>query len=505
MNSFFFPPGVAVSILLATTHLNAQAPPPPSRPPPPEGAPEPRELREMREQFTLRALAAGRTLAEQYAAALATLESQAAESSDYETALAAQQRRNYLAEHYANRDPDPASSILLKPGDAKTTGAVALDKSDNTLTNWRTVGSSATWDVFKIAPGTYTVSLTCGVADLPQAGGDLEFGEVTSLGGAELARLAVTLKSTGDWSTFETIELGEIKLARTSARFAIKASRLRGTAGLMHLKEIRLTPARLTAKPPDKELAQDLADEFERLSAAHQSKLRELEQPVLSAYLAKLASLGDELAARKDDDGAQAVLAEAKRAERSLRKPDKTVRTPHGSVSAEGLEEVHDAAFVEDPTNTGDRFLITARGEKLSVKLMSVTCPSPNPEDKALHDFHARYFGISREDSILIGRLARDFTTAYLKDKPLKLLTRWQKDKNGSVLAAVLPGEIGDLAGILVDNGLAAVLEPASKNAAQRQVEEDTHSVLKQRETDAKAKPAPPGAWSLAGEIKPAP
>lgn len=505
-----------LSLLVVTAGLVTpalpQAPGPPRPPPPRNRKPEPRELRETREQFTLRALAAGRMLADQYSNALAILETQASDSADYETALAALQRRQELAEYYSNRELDPTHSIVLKPADAKTIGAVALDKAENTLTNWRTAGSSAVWDIFKIIPGSYTVSITCGVAESragsPPAdatGGEIEFGEVTNLTGADTARLTLALKPTGGWTTFESFVLGDIKLARTSARFALKASRLRGTGGLMHLKEIRLSPARPTAEPPDEETAETVGAELEKSRAAHLAKLKELEQPVLNAHLARLGALRDELLARKDEDGAQAVAAEATRAQKLTEKPGRIAHAPHPSLLTEGLEEVHDAAFVEDPTNTGDRFLVTARGEKMSVKLMSVSCPSPNPEDKSAHDFHTRYFGITKEDTIMIGRQAQEFTTAYLKDKPLKLLTRWQKDKTGSVLAAVMPTEVGDLAGILVDNGLAAVLEPASRNPAQFRVEETTRSVLRQREAEAKAKPVPPGAWSLAAEIKPAP
>jgi len=507
------------SILLAAAVLIVPARA--QSPEPPRGKTDgPRELSDLREQFTLRALASGRMLADQYSNALASLETQAADSADYATALAAHQRRREIAEYYANRDVDAGHVIVLKPADAKTVGAVTLDKTDNTLTNWRTAGSSAVWDIFKVTPGTYTVSLTCGVADSApasaaailagggieaQTGGEIEFQEVTNLTGADTSGLTVALKSTGGWSSFETLVLGEIKLARTSARLAIRASRLRGTGGLMHLKEIRLTPARPTAEPPDKEAADALIAELEKVRASHRAKLQELEEPVLNAHLAKLAALGDELAAKNDEDGAQAVVEEAKRARKSIEKPDGTGHTPHAGVLAEGMEEVHDAAFVEDPTNTGDRFLITVRGEKVSVKLMFVSCPSPNPEDKQAQDFHSRYFGITKEDSILIGRLAQDFTTTYLKDKPLKLLTRWRKDGAGSVLAVVLPAETGDLAGILVDNGLAAVLEPASNNSSRSRTEENTRNVLKQREADAKAKPVPPGAWSLAAETKPAP
>ncbi len=509
MNSRFRLRSFAISIVLGLTSLigTAQA----QTPGPISASPEPDELRKMREQFALRALAAGRTLADQYANALASLEAQAIDSADYETAHAAQQRRQELADFYSNPELDPGLSIVLKPSDAKTIGAVTLDQTDNVLTNWRTAGSSALWDISKITPGNYEVSITCSVADSAQApaaaqtGGEIEFGEVTSLAGTEAAKLTLALKSTGSWSTFETFPLGDIKLGRTSARFAVRASRLRGAGGLMHLKEIRLSPARPTADPPDLDAAKVVKAKLEEVRAAHQSKLRELEQPVLDAHLAKLAALGISLASRRDEDGMQAVAEEGKRAQKMLEKPDKIGHPPRTGLLAEGLEEVRDAAFVENPGNTGDRFLVKARGETFFLRLMFVSCPLPAPDDTKAHDFHRQYFGITEADSLMIGRQARDFTAAYLKDKPLKLITRWQKDGSGAVLATVVPAEIGDFAGILVDNGLAAVLEPPSKGSSQHRAEETPREILKQRERAAKARPVPPGAWSLAADLKPAP
>lgn len=508
-------PSILLTAAALIAHARAQSPEPHRG-----KTTAPRELGELRKQFTLRALASGRMLADQYSNALASLEAQAADSADYATALAAHQRRREIADDYANHDVDAGQVIVLKPADAKTVGAVTLDQTDNTLTNWRTAGSSAVWDIFKVTPGAYTVSLICGVADSApasgaailagagieaQTGGEVEFQEVTNLAGSDTNGLTVALKSTGGWDSFETLVLGEIKLTRTSARLAIRATRLRGTGGLMHLKEIHLTPVRPTVEPPDMETANSLVAELEKARASHRAKLRELGEPVLNAHLAKLTALGDELGAKHDVEGAQAIVEEAKRARKSLEKSGETGHLLHAGVLAEGMEVVHDAAFVEDPTNTGDRFLVAVRGEKMSVKLMLVACPSPNPEDKQAGDFHSRYFGITKEDSILIGRLAQDFTATYLKDKPLKLLTRWRKDGAGSVLAAVLPADTGDLAGILVDNGLAAILEPAPKNSSRSRTEENARNVLKQREADAKAKPVPPGAWSLAAETRPAP
>jgi hypothetical protein len=173
-------------------------------------------------------------------------------------------------------------------------------------------------------------------------------------------------------------------------------------------------------------------------------------------------------------------------------------------VATEGMEEIRDATFVDAPTNTGDHFLISANDQQIPVRLLWVTCPSPLTDDAASLKHHSRYFGISDEDTVALGRQAQEFTAAYLKDKPLRVYTRWQKDKNGAVLASVEPAELGDFAGILVDNGLAAINPPLAKPAIRRRVDETAISVLKEREAIAKAKPLPPGAWSL-GTGKPPP
>ncbi len=508
MNAFSFLRRILFFVLLATVgfvgSVRAQSP---------NGSRQPfiPEIREIREPFTLRALDAGRMLADQYAKALTSLETQAIEADDYDTALSAQQRRLKIVEYYSNRNLDSSNGIVLKPADGKISGAVALIKSENTLAFLRTSGGSATWDVSKITPGIYTVSIVCGVGDIdPELAGDkpgneIEFGEVTNLIGADIAKLGLTLESTGGWNEFKVFTLGDIKLSRITTRFAIKASALHGTGGLMRLQEIRLTPALPILNQPDTEVMTATLRELEEIRTAHQEKLKELEQPVLSNYLSKLTALSDERIAKNDEDGARVVIAESKRAHESFEKSGKFTHASTGGPTAEGLEEVLDVAFVEAPSNRGDRFLVTTGGGRFSVRLMSVSCPSPNPEDHSLNDFHDRYFGIKNADSIMIGRQAKDFTTAYLKDRPLKLRTRWHKDDSGSVLADVASAEIGDFGGILVDNGLAAILEPTSKNPSQRKVERSVRDALKQREADARAKPLPPGAWALAVEIKPAP
>ncbi len=137
-------------------------------PGPPQAPPVPPELSQLRQQYAQKALTAGRMLADQYSNALAGLEAQAGDAGDYDTALAAQRRRHDLAELYARLPESGADDVVLHAADAKTSGAVTFNRSEDSLTSWRTTGSSAYWDVLKITPGEFDVTLTYGVADFAE-------------------------------------------------------------------------------------------------------------------------------------------------------------------------------------------------------------------------------------------------------------------------------------------------------------------------------------------------
>ena len=470
---------------------------------------EPSELTQLRRQFTLRALASSRTLADQYTKALAALEDQAGVSGDYETALAAQQRRQHLASWYASSGMESAESIVLLAADAKCSGPVTYERNEKVLEGWRSVGSAAAWDKFKLSPGTYTVTMTYGAIsagegfagpfgggapeDGPPPAGEVEFSEISGLGGAEAEKLTVQVRPTGGWTTYETITLGEIKILRTSARLMLKVSRLRANSGLLHLREIRLTPTKPTAAKPDDTAAKEYAEQRQ----AHVTRLAELGQPTLDSYLSRLQQISDDLAQKNDAEGVQAFLNESRRVQQSLHLLGKeTPAEPGAAVSRiDGLDEIKDASYLPDPTNTGDRFLVSTKNQIMTVRLMSVSCPSPRAEDEEDQKRHASYFGITTDDSVAVGRQAREFTDAYLKERPLRILTRWMRDKSGAILAFVQPGEVGDFSGILVDNGLAAITSPQAKHG--KHAEEAVRSALKEREVAAKAKALPPGAWSF--------
>ena len=69
------------------------------------------------------------------------------------------------------------------------------------------------------------------------------------------------------------------------------------------------------------------------------------------------------------------------------------------------------------------------------------------------------------------------------------------------MLAIVVAANVGDLASVLVDNGLAAVAKPGPRSASDsKRREEQNIQALKEREAAALKRPLPPGAWALAPE-----
>lgn len=499
-----YPRAWSIGLVIIMMAVKTSAQSPTSFPTAPKSS-DPSDLTQLRQQFALRALTSTRMLADQYTKALALLEGLAAAAGEYETALGAQQRRQQIAAWYATPAMDNMEAILLRPADAKITGTVSLDRNEAVLENWRTTACTASWDIFKLNSGTYTVTMTYGASGGGEgfgfseggaaSGGEVEFSEISGLGGTEAEKLTARVMPTDGWKTYETLTMGEIKLTRTSARLTLKVTRLRGNSGLMHLREIRLSPA----KPMAVKVDDTAAKEYAQQRQAHVERLAKLVQPIVDSYLSRLQSLSDDLGEKKDSDGQQALQNESRRVQQSLQLLGKETPVEPGTAISrpDGLDEIQDARYVTDPTNTGNRFLVSTKNQIISVRLMSVSCPSPGAEDEESQKYHSAYFGITLDDSVAVGRQAKEFTDTYLKDKPLRILTRWMRDKSGSILAIVQPGEVGDFSGILVDNGLAAITSPRAIHSERKRMEEAMLASLKVRETAAKAKALPPGAWSF--------
>lgn len=480
---------------------------------------EPPELAQARQQATLRAMAAGRTLAEQFSNALTAIAREVGQAGDYDQAAAALRRRDELAQLYTaqNGDPNVSNTIILKPADARVSGAVSHDRQLNVLTGWKAVGSVATWEVNRIRPGAYEATLTYASADVGDAGrtvpilglgapdlstgGDIEFYEDSSLAGASQNRRTAQISSTGGWTTFTTLTLPAIQLTRSSARLALKVTRTRGNGGVMVLKEVRLAPP----KPAVAEGETPSPDEFAALQEAHSNRLKQAIATVLTPYTSHLKSLADQAVATNDTDLAEDLRDEAERAAALLENPERLLGSKPRTGSAgpspgEGFKELSGATYVPSPREKGDRFMVSHAGQEFPVRLLWVTCPPTLPEENKELESHAAYFKITPEDALVVGRRAQKFTSEFLKDKPLSLFTRGAKDEDGALLVEVRPEGLGTFAGVLVDNGLASIVPLPSRGRPGRRQEEGIVQALKDREAAARARAIPPGAWALAEE-----
>jgi endonuclease YncB( thermonuclease family) len=481
------------------------------------------ELVQLRRQFEIQALTRAKLLSEQFANALANIAREVGAEGDYDQALAAQRRREQLVRLYTSSLDETALTnvVLLKPGDARVNGAVNFDRSLNALVSWKTAGSVATWDVSRLTPGSYEVTLTYAAADLGDpgrvnpfgpapdlsTGGDFEFFEDSSLAGADLNRRTGTVASTGGWTNWQTLTLPPIQLTRPSARLALRITKARGTGGVMNLKGIKLAPPSATtvASDPTKTAPADVVvpvDEFTTMQLAYVARLKQAITPVINAYGETMKAQAAKYAG--DPVVAGEYIAEAGRAAQLLESPQEIfsspAKGPRQSPNADGFRELRDVTYVANPNNTGDRFKVRQGEEEFFVRLLWVSCPPVNAKEEKRLKEQAGYFGISAEDALAVGQQAQEFTARFLAGKPLTLLTRGAKDDEDSLLVGVRPGKVGDFAGVLVDNGLALIKPAALKKGPAREHEESILRNLAEREKAAKMGAVPRGAWARSVE-----
>jgi hypothetical protein len=269
----------------------------------------------------------------------------------------------------------------------------------------------------------------------------------------------------------------------------------------MNLKGIRLSPP--APEPPSAPASPDGTspppkDELTTLQQLHADNLRRAMTPVVQGYAEKMKSLAAKTAS-SDPDASSEYTAEGQRAIQFLDDPIAAVfggKGPRTGGGAEGFRELRDAAYVQNAQNTGDCFRVKQGGEEFFVRLLWVYCaPTDEKEEKHLKEC-AEYFGITRDDALVVGREAQEFTSGYLSGKTLTLLTRGTKDDQGNLLVAVRPGKYGDFAGVLVDNGLVMIKQASAKKGPAREHEEAVLRNLVDREAAAKARKVPPGAWA---------
>jgi len=509
---------IAVSMgwLTFTAGAMAQQPVPPPAPPVAArtaASTEPSELVQIRKQYTTRALAASRILSDQYTKALGGLERDYGMAGDYDQALAAQQRRLELMTLYSNvlDDTSFANVIVLKPADARLNGSVTYDKAQDALTGWKTAGSVASWDVSRLTPGTYSITLRYGVADFGEVrytsavqdtntGGDFEFYEDSSLSGAAANRRPATVTTTGGWTTLATLEMPPFQLGRTTARFSLRITKPRGGGGVMLLRDIRLAPM-LAPKPAVVAGGVSAQEEYTNLRNSHTEILKQAAMPVITAYHTKLTQLVEMAMAKNEGDLGEDLRAEQRRLQKMMETPSVAqlgkFMSSDRKLFNSGNEEWRDVKFVNAPTNTGDRFMVSYQDVQMKVKLIGVSCPPHSNEVTPALKAYADYFGISTEDAAALATQARDFTLGFLKDKSLRLLSRGVTDKEGVIPVTVQLDGIGDFTGVLVDNGLVAIDTGKNRAKPMRRGEEALLNALRDREAIAKTRPIALGAWAM--------
>lgn len=186
-----------------------------------------------------------RTLREQYAANLLTLERELAARGDY--AGAARAKKERLKVHSAPAapektapsevaSPEPGQPLVLEPATASLSGSVSHDKEAGVLTNWKEQGAAARWLLPSgLQPGGYEVELTWSCP--PDSGGSFVLRE-------DRYRLNRPVKPTSSWDVYQTEIIGTLRVIANSRLLELSAAAVKGS-GLLQLKSIRLLPVAL--------------------------------------------------------------------------------------------------------------------------------------------------------------------------------------------------------------------------------------------------------------------
>lgn len=476
--------------------LHAQTPP----------APEPAALTTTRAAFLRQVMADSQLLTEQYERALAKSEAEVAAAGDYEEARSIRLRREQLKALYSGTASSLATPMPL--AQARLTGSAQA--SGEMLVGWRSNGSGAEWLNFRLLPGRYYLEFEANMSDAPVAGSIyasskfqpqqtamFEFNEVTVLGTAAENRRAFEITRSADETTFTTVRVGPLTFARSpvTLRFTSTAGY---PANIIRLRNFRLTPVTeesatvASVTPPSADVSATLQQATTQLRGA----LESARKSAADAYLADLQRLAASKPALKPQ-----IEAETRRIRRLTDQNSGPTGIRAITTAASGLngfEDIVDARLADAELVAGDRFTIIHEGREQLIRLLWVKCAPLDETDPGVKNL-ARHFKIADEDVVAIGRAAREFTAGYLRDKPLRLLVRPDRDKDGTLAALLFLPDVGLYQNVLVGHGLAAVVPPPGdykRNATERAL----LATLVARENDAKQRKPPSGAWALQAE-----
>ena len=485
---------VLICMLQACTALLAQTP-----------AQEPTALTTARSVFLRQVMADSQLLTQQYERALAKVELEVAAAGDYEEARAIRQRREQLQALYAGTVSSLATPLPLTQ--ARMMGSAQA--SGETLGSWRSNGSGTEWQNFRIMPGSYHLEFEANMSDAPVAGSVyassklqpqqtamFEFDEVTLLGLDEDNHRSFEITHSPDEITFTTVRVGPLNFKRSPAtlRFAAPDGY---PANIIRIRNLRLVPvtdaaaASTTALPPTSSTTA-----MQQASAALKTAVDAARNGVTTKYLDELNDLAVTKPALKEQ-----IVVETRRIERQGKQKtgQAGIRTATTSGGLSGFEDIMDAHLADEEPISGERFKVVYEGRTLLVRLLWIDCAPVEEADETGVNRFAKHFNIEAEDVIAVGRTAREFTASYLRDKPLRLLIRPDRDKDGTMAALLFLPNVGLYQNVLVNHGLAAVVPPA-REKQHNAMERAFLATLSAIESAARNRRPSPGAWALSAE-----
>ena len=148
--------------------------------------------------------------------------------------------------------------------------------------------------------------------------------------------------------------------------------------------------------------------------------------------------------------------------------------------------------LVESWQNDGDSFKVHWNGGDLTIRLYFADTPESDYRFKDRTRAQADYFGISEEQAVEVGKMAKEFTKNALKGG-FSVRTRWQgvfSGQKGARKYGIVSVGDKDLAEMLVANGLARIHGMGISGKTWEEVE-------RLKGLEAKAKAEGKGAWGL--------
>jgi len=173
-------------------------------------------------------------------------------------------------------------------------------------------------------------------------------------------------------------------------------------------------------------------------------------------------------------------------------------------VSQEEWETLEDLALVPGPHNDGDSLTVEIDGEPVVFRLYWVDTVETNNRATARRAEQAERMGIAPGDEALTIAYAAKQYTADLLAKPFVVRTKWQrvdpKGDNPSIRAFV-ETDRGDLAELLVAEGLAMVKEGSARSAHPdgRDIETQANAFEQLRQ---QAREQRKGFWALSEQLE---